>query len=118
MISIRKMRIGQTWTTNYPSPDSPLRDSGLIGPVSVVYSVQTVYDDGKSTVASYVAGRTEGIHSDVEGNHERLSFRTEAQNASQWSQCRHHRSARHTGGCYHTDSQKHDEMQEEWQVVR
>ena len=58
----------------------------------VFHYVQTVDDDGEGSVASYVACCAEGIHSDVEGDHERLSFWTEAQNASQWSQCRHHRS--------------------------
>ena len=83
-----------------------------------MFSVQAVDDDGEGTIASNVAGGAEGIHRDVEGNHERLSFRTEAQNASQWSQCRHHCSARYTRSRYHTDSQKHDEMEEDWQAVR
>ena len=46
--------------------------------------MQFVDNDGEGSIASYIAGRAEGIHSNVEGNDERLSFWAEAKHASQW----------------------------------
>jgi hypothetical protein len=43
--------------------------------------VQFVDDDSEGTVASDVAGGAEGVHCDVEGNHQRLGVRIEAQYA-------------------------------------
>ena len=69
-----------------------------------MFSVQAVDDDGEGTIASYIAGGAEGVHSDIEGDDERLSFRTEAQYASQWAQCRHRRSAWYARRCNHADA--------------
>ena len=45
--------------------------------------VQTIYNDGKGSVASDVAGGAEGIHRNIEGDDKCLSIGTEAQYASQ-----------------------------------
>jgi len=74
--------------------------------------VQFVDDDGKGSVASYVAGCAERIHRDVKGNDERLGVRVEAKYTCQWSQRGHRRSARHTRRCHHADSQEQDEVKE------
>ena len=78
----------------------------------IIGFVQFVDDNGKRTVAGHVAGSTEGVHSDIEGDDECLSIRRESQYASHWSQSGHYRSARYAWSSYHADAQKHNEMEE------
>ena len=80
--------------------------------------MQFVDDDSEGAITSYVASGTERVHCDIKGNDECLCVRREAQDASHWTQGSHYSSTRYTRCCYHTDSQKHDEMEEKWQVVR
>ena len=51
----------------------------------ISFLLQAVDDDGEGSVTCYVAGGAEGVHRDVEGDHERLGIRTEAQHATHWS---------------------------------
>ena len=74
--------------------------------------VQFVDDDREGAIASDVAGCAERIHCDVKGNDESLCVRAEAKYTSQWSQCGHRRSTRHTRCRHHADTQKQDEMKE------
>ena len=66
--------------------------------------MQFVDDNGECTVASHVAGSAEGVHSDIKGDDESRSIRTEAQYACHWSQGSHHSSARYARSSNHTDT--------------